>query len=189
MCGRERQTERERESKGTDGPGRGKRYNPISCTINRPSGHPTAQLQHISAGRTKDGFAGPHQTCLSVTIRERRPSLLRSWISFDVLPNHRGLDWDLSINLFDLLGVNRTSAGGGGGFIGDRDVRARTSQVRPDSVMQRSGRLLASAHYSRCLSSAEGGIVRVCHQIACADCVIHFATVPIQHMLPSLSVH
>lgn len=34
-----------------------------------------------------------------------------------------------------------------------------------------------------------GGIVRVCHQIACADCVIHFATVPIQHMLPSLSVH
>ena len=34
-----------------------------------------------------------------------------------------------------------------------------------------------------------GGIVRVCHQIACTDCVIHFATVPIQHMLPSMSVH
>lgn len=34
-----------------------------------------------------------------------------------------------------------------------------------------------------------GAIVRVCHQIACADCVIHFATVPIQHMLPSLAVH
>lgn len=77
--------ERERESKGTDGPGRGKRYNPISCTINRPSGHPTAQLQHISAGRTKDGFLGPHQTCLSITILEPGPPLLRSWISFDVL--------------------------------------------------------------------------------------------------------
>lgn len=76
---------RERESKGTDGPGRGKRYNPISCTINRPSGHPTAQLQHISAGRTKDDFAGPHQTCLSVTKLELRPPLLRSQISFDVL--------------------------------------------------------------------------------------------------------
>lgn len=81
----EREKERERESKGTDGPGRGKRYNPISCTINRPSGHPTAQLQHISAGRTKDGFAGPHQTCLSVTILELGPPLLRSRISFDVL--------------------------------------------------------------------------------------------------------
>lgn len=69
--GKERKAGRVRESKGTDGPGRGKRYNPISCTINRPSGHPTAQLQHISAGRTKDGFAGPQQTCLSVTIVER----------------------------------------------------------------------------------------------------------------------
>lgn len=67
--------ERERESKGTDGPGRGKRYNPISCTINRPSGHPTAQLQHISAGRTKDGFSGPHQTCLSITIPEPGPQI------------------------------------------------------------------------------------------------------------------
>lgn len=82
---KEREIERERESKGTDGPGRGKRYNPISCTINRPSGHPTAQLQHISAGRTKDGFAGPHQTCLSVTILELGPPVLRSRISFDVL--------------------------------------------------------------------------------------------------------
>lgn len=82
---RERERGRARESKGTDGPGRGKRYNPISCTINRPSGHPTAQLQHISAGRTKDGFAGPHQTCLSVTILELRPPPLRSQISFDVL--------------------------------------------------------------------------------------------------------
>lgn len=81
----EREKEKERESKGTDGPGRGKRYNPISCTINRPSGHPTAQLQHISAGRTKDGFAGPHQTCLSVTILELQPPPLRSRISFDVL--------------------------------------------------------------------------------------------------------
>lgn len=57
--------------------------------------------------------------------------------------------------------------------------------------MQHSDWLFASSsvHSSWCLSSAEGGIVRVCHQIACADCVIHFATVPIQHMLPSLSVH
>lgn len=75
---RERESEGERESKRTDGPGRGKRYNPISCTINRPSGHPIAQLQHISAGRTKDSFAGPHQTCLSVTIQELGPPLLRS---------------------------------------------------------------------------------------------------------------
>lgn len=85
QTGREREREGERESKGTDGPGRGKRYNPISCTINRPSGHPTAQLQHISAGGTKDGFAGPHQTCLSITILELGPPLLRSQISFDVL--------------------------------------------------------------------------------------------------------
>lgn len=72
---RRREGEGERESKGTDGPGRGKRYNPISCTINRPSGHPTAQLQHISAGRTKDGFSGPHQTCLSITILEPGPQI------------------------------------------------------------------------------------------------------------------
>lgn len=79
------QRERQRESKGTDGPGRGKRYNPISCTINRPSGHPTAQLQHISAGRTKDGFTRPQQTCLSVKILEPEPPSLKSWIRFDVL--------------------------------------------------------------------------------------------------------
>ena len=54
---RAREWPREGESKGTDGLGRGKRYNPISCTISRPSGHPTAQLQHISAGRTKDSLA------------------------------------------------------------------------------------------------------------------------------------
>lgn len=75
LRGGEKERERERESKGTDGPGRGKRYNPISCTINRPSGHPTAQLQHISAGRTKDGFSGPHQTCLSITILEPGPQI------------------------------------------------------------------------------------------------------------------
>lgn len=90
---REREVVRERESKGTDGPGRGKRYNPISCTINRPSGHPTAQLQHISAGRTKDGFAGPHQTCLSITILELGPPLLRSQISSDVYISQPSPGW------------------------------------------------------------------------------------------------